>query len=140
MLFPLFFRFKKNVFCCMEIICSIAGSNRRPSAHKTDALTNWAKWANYKTGDNRESNPGPSAPKAEIIPLDYYPLLMLVSLVLVWLQNLFAVWNYIFILFYFILDNGGFDPPTSRMLSVRSTNWASRPLLLLRFFLANTYI
>ena len=27
-----------------------------------------------------------------------------------------------------VLDNGGFDPPTSRMLSVRSTNWASRPL------------
>ena len=119
----------------MEIICSIAGSNRRPSAHKTDALTNWAKWANYKTGDNRESNPGPSAPKAEIIPLDYYPLLMLVSLVLVWLQNLFAVWNYIL-----HLDDEVFDTPTSHMLSVRSTNWANRPLLLLRFFLANTYI
>lgn len=25
------------------------------------------------------------------------------------------------------MDNGGFDPPTSRMLSVRSTNWAKRP-------------
>jgi len=30
----------------------------------------------YFRGDNRESNPGPSAPKAEIIPLDYYPLLL----------------------------------------------------------------
>ena len=26
------------------------------------------------------------------------------------------------------VDNEGFDPSTSRMLSVRSTNWASRPL------------
>ena len=26
------------------------------------------------------------------------------------------------------LDNEGFDPSTSRMLSVRSTNWASRPI------------
>ena len=26
------------------------------------------------------------------------------------------------------MDNEGFDPSTSRMLSVRSTNWASRPL------------
>ena len=26
--------------------CSYAGSNRRPSAHKTDALTNWAKTGN----------------------------------------------------------------------------------------------
>eukprot|EP01041_Mallomonas_annulata_P010399 gene10399-21684_t len=27
-----------------------------------------------RNGDNRESNPGPSAPKAEIIPLDHYPV------------------------------------------------------------------
>ena len=26
------------------------------------------------------------------------------------------------------VDNEGFDPSTSRMLSVRSTNWASRPI------------
>ena len=26
-------------------ICNNAGSNRRPSAHKTDALTNWATWS-----------------------------------------------------------------------------------------------
>ena len=27
-----------------------------------------------------------------------------------------------------MVDNEGFDPSTSRMLSVRSTNWASRPV------------
>ena len=28
----------------------MTGSNRRPSAHKTDALTNWAKWALREVG------------------------------------------------------------------------------------------
>ena len=33
-------------------------------------------------GDNRESNSGPSAPKAEIIPLDYYPSTIQISIVI----------------------------------------------------------
>ena len=43
-------------------------------AHKTTVLTiiRHEPFTDFD-GGNRESNSGPSAPKAEIIPLDYYP-------------------------------------------------------------------
>ena len=51
----------------------ILGVEPRIPAYKTSVITVSLYERRLLNGGNWESNPGPSAPKADIIPLDYYP-------------------------------------------------------------------